>query len=40
MTQLESALAERITPEMERVAAEERLDPEVLRSRVARGTVV
>ncbi len=40
MTQLESALSKRITPEMERVAAEERLDPETVRERVARGTVV
>jgi phosphomethylpyrimidine synthase len=39
-TQLESALNGRVTPEMEKVAADERLDAAVVRKRVARGTVV
>jgi phosphomethylpyrimidine synthase len=39
-TQLEAARTGHLTPEMERVAADERLNPEILRERVARGTVV
>lgn len=40
MTQLEAARQGKITPEMKRVAEKEGLDPEILRQRVAQGTVV
>jgi phosphomethylpyrimidine synthase len=40
MTQLEAARAGRPTPEIERVAGDERLAPEMLAERVARGTAV
>ncbi|MGB9860282.1 MAG: phosphomethylpyrimidine synthase ThiC, partial [Moorellaceae bacterium] len=40
MTQLEAARRGEITPEMERVAAKEGVAPEILRERVAQGTVV
>ncbi|HBT46864.1 MAG TPA: phosphomethylpyrimidine synthase [Peptococcaceae bacterium] len=40
MTQLEAARRGKITPEMKRVAEKEGLDPEILRQRVAQGTVV
>lgn len=39
MTQREAATAGQITPEMEKVAEKERLDPEVIRKGVALGTV-
>lgn len=40
MTQLQEARAGRITPQMERVAAREGLDPETIRRGVAEGTIV
>ncbi len=40
MTQIEEANAGRITPEMERVAADERISPESVRDEVARGRMV
>jgi phosphomethylpyrimidine synthase len=40
MTQLLEARAGRITPEMEHVAQREQLDPELIRSEVARGRMV
>ena len=40
MTQIEQARAGRVTPEMTHVARRERLDPEVIRSEVARGRMV
>ncbi|GFN22819.1 phosphomethylpyrimidine synthase ThiC [Thermanaeromonas sp. C210] len=40
MTQLEAARQGKITPQMERVAAKEGVDVEVIRQRVAEGTVV
>lgn len=39
MTQMEAARAGTITPQMEVVAKKEKISPEVLRERVARGTV-
>ncbi|NLZ44284.1 MAG: hypothetical protein GX894_05455, partial [Clostridia bacterium] len=39
-TQMEAAKKGIITPEMQRVAGEERLAPEELRKRVAKGEVV
>jgi phosphomethylpyrimidine synthase len=40
MTQLERARRKEITPAMQRVAEKEGLDPEILRQRIAEGTVV
>ncbi len=40
MTQLSKALEGVITPEMRRIAAEEKIDPEILRRKVAQGRVV
>lgn len=40
MTQIEQAQAHRVTPEMEVVARDEQLDPEVVRDEVARGRMV
>ncbi|NPB03550.1 MAG: phosphomethylpyrimidine synthase ThiC [Thermotogae bacterium] len=40
MTQLEAARKGKITPEIEKVAKEEGLHPEILRQKVAEGTVV
>jgi phosphomethylpyrimidine synthase len=40
MTQLESALNGVITPEMESVAQSEKISPEILRDRIAQGSVV
>ncbi len=40
LTQLEAARANRITPGMRTVAAEERMDPEALRAAIAAGRVV
>ena len=40
MTQLEAARKGIITPEMEEVAKREGVDPEVLRERIAKGTVI
>jgi phosphomethylpyrimidine synthase len=40
MTQIEQARAGRITPEMQTVAADERLTPETVRAEVARGRMV
>src|SRR3984893_10272964 len=40
MTQIESARAGRITPEMEFVARREQLEPELIRAEVARGRMV
>ncbi|MDH7498831.1 MAG: phosphomethylpyrimidine synthase ThiC [candidate division NC10 bacterium] len=40
MTQLERALRGEITPQMQEVAKEERIDPSLLCQRIARGTVV
>ena len=39
MTQMEAARAGTVTPQMETVAKKEGIAPEVLRERVARGTV-
>ncbi|MGO8753192.1 MAG: phosphomethylpyrimidine synthase ThiC [Thermoguttaceae bacterium] len=40
MTQIEEARAGRVTPEMEAVARDERLDPELIRNEVAQGRMV
>ncbi|MEN6407397.1 MAG: phosphomethylpyrimidine synthase ThiC [Thermoguttaceae bacterium] len=40
MTQIESARAGRVTPEMEAVARDEQLDPSLVRDEVARGRMV
>jgi len=40
MTQLEAALSGKITPQMRRVAREEKIDPEILRDKIAAGKVV
>ncbi len=40
MTQIEQARAGNLTPQMEKVAAEERLDPQFVRDEVARGRMV
>ena len=40
MTQLESALSGKVTPQMRRVAKDEKIDPQLLREKIALGEVV